>query len=70
MKSVFEGRTNWKEFINIVETDFAGIDDVICDGNAAGRVELFDLNGVRINSAVPGQVVIRRVGNKVEKVIM
>lgn len=45
----------------------AGISDVVADENAP--VEYFNLQGVKINEPAAGQIVIRRQGSKVTKVI-
>lgn len=53
--------------------DIRGDDVITGIGNIGadtiGEPEYFNLQGLRISSPQPGQVVIRRTGNKVEKMI-
>lgn len=67
MKSVVAQTANWKNFINVEEIDFAGVDEVIND--VSDQIEYYDLNGARIGNPQPGQIVIKRTGNKTEKII-
>ena len=49
----------------------SGVEDIAADGEGQGRVEMFNLQGVSVDSenAVPG-VYVRRQGNKVQKVVV
>lgn len=67
-KSAFESASVWKNFTNIVEKDFSGVEEISVDENAP--VEYYDLNGVQITDPKPGQMVIKRQGHKSTKVIM
>lgn len=67
-KSAFESASVWKDFTNIVEKDFSGVEEISVDENAP--VEYYDLNGVQITDPKPGQMVIKRQGHKSTKVIM
>lgn len=58
----FNGKTNTPE----VPT---GINDVTVDG-ADAPVEYFDLQGIRVSNPQPGQMVIRRQGTNVEKILV
>lgn len=58
----FNGKTNTPE----VPT---GINDVTVDG-ADAPVEYFDLQGIRVSNPQAGQMVIRRQGTNVEKIIV
>lgn len=58
----FNGRTATPE----VPT---GINDVTVDGSDA-PVEYFDLQGIRVSNPQPGQMVIRRQGTNVEKILV
>lgn len=66
MKSVIQSSSIWKNFNNITEADIAGIpgltNEIIRD------TEYFDINGLPLTDPVPGQIVIKRTGNKVEKI--
>lgn len=48
----------------------AGISDVIADNDANAPVEYFNLQGMRINEPAAGQLVIRRQGKTVSKLIV
>jgi hypothetical protein len=77
-----ENGTAWKAFpkptsnsglliaaiIPIGENDPSGLDEVIADENAP--VEYFNLQGLRVSDPQPGQMVIRRQGSKVSKIIV
>lgn len=58
----FDGKTNTPE----VPT---GINDVTVDG-ADAPVEYFDLQGIRVSNPQAGQMVIRRQGTNVEKILV
>ena len=49
----------------------SGVEDIAADGEGQGRVEMFNLQGMSVDSenAVPG-VYVRRQGNKVQKVVV
>ena len=55
-------RAEYGDYIN------AGVADVVVDAEAP--VQYFNLQGIRINEPVAGQVVIRRQGNKATKVFV
>lgn len=77
-----ENGTVWKAFpkptsnsglliaaiIPLGENDPSGLDEVIADENAP--VEYFNLQGLRVSDPQPGQMVIRRQGSKVSKIIV
>ncbi len=67
MKSAMEASYLWSNFVNIVEDSDSGIDNILEDLNISP--EYYNLNGMRITNPNPGQTVIRRTGNKYEKVI-
>lgn len=69
MKSVMESKSVWKNFANIVESDLSDVEEVLTDSNDC-EPEYYDMNGMRIDSPRPGQLVIKRTGDKVEKIIM
>ncbi|MDE5656001.1 MAG: hypothetical protein K2I19_02855 [Muribaculaceae bacterium] len=46
----------------------AGVSDII--GVESAEAEYYSLQGVRIDSPRPGEVVIRRIGGKAEKIIV
>lgn len=46
----------------------AGVSDII--GDESAEAEYYSLQGVRIDSPRPGEVVIRRIGGKAEKIIV
>lgn len=66
MKSVMESKYGWQNFKNIIETDLSGVDDISIDSNT----EYYDINGMRLANPLPGQIVIKRSGNKIEKIKM
>lgn len=47
-----------------------GVESVVVENGAAGQVEFFNLQGARISNPAAGQIVIRRQGNDVKKVII
>lgn len=53
-----------------VENPGAGISDVIADSDANAPVEFFNLQGARISNPAAGQLVIRRQGKTVTKVLV
>ncbi|MDE7386892.1 MAG: leucine-rich repeat domain-containing protein [Muribaculaceae bacterium] len=67
-KSAMDGATPWKYFTNKVEYDFAAIDNILQDIHEA-PIEYYDLNGRRILSPDPGQILIRRSGSNSSKII-
>ena len=52
------------------DTDNAGVDDVLANGDANAPVEYYTTSGVRVANPAPGQIVIRRQGSKVSKTIV
>ncbi len=58
-----------KIYLQFSLDDNAGINDVVVD-NENAPVEYFNLQGMRVNEPAAGQFVIRRQGNKVEKIIV
>ncbi len=57
----------WKYFSNIVEYDFSSIDAIQTE-SPNQPVEYYDLNGRRVQSPIPGQLLIRRVGTETSKI--
>lgn len=53
-----------------VEDPDAGLKDVTVDNNSNAPVEFYNIQGMRINEPAAGQLVIRRQGNKVSKLIV
>ncbi len=51
-------------------SDGAGVEDVIVDSNATAPVEYFNLQGMPVATPESGQLLIRRQGSKVSKVII
>ena len=50
---------------------FSGINNIIADDNKVNApVEYYNLQGMRIAAPVEGQLVIKRQGSKVEKLIV
>lgn len=68
MKKVIESTSTWQNFANVKEMDFSGIETVSVNTN--DLPEYFDLNGMRVYAPQPGQILIRRIGNHVEKILM
>lgn len=54
--------------VYVVDPSHVGITDITADENAP--VEFFNLQGMRISEPAAGQVVIRRQGNKVQKMLV
>lgn len=50
--------------------DTTGVDDVIDDMETSAEVEYYNLQGIRVESPVKGQLVIERRGNQLTKVIL
>lgn len=53
-----------------VEDPDAGLKDVTVDNNSNAPIEFYNIQGMRINEPAAGQLVIRRQGNKVSKLIV
>lgn len=53
-----------------IEKAMSGINDVIADSDANAPVEFFNLQGARISNPAAGQLVIRRQGKTVTKVLV
>lgn len=49
--------------------DTTGVDDVIGDTGSSSEVEYYNLQGIRVESPVKGQLVIERRGDKLTKVV-
>lgn len=49
--------------------DLSGIADIEADA-ATGVAEYYNLQGVKVGNPAPGNVYIRRTGDKVEKVML
>jgi hypothetical protein len=60
------GDTNFKIEL---PADYNGVNDVIVDNTSNSAVEYFNLQGVRVNTPAKGQLVIKRQGDKVSKII-
>ncbi len=60
------GDTNFKIEL---PADYNGVNDVIVDNTSNSAVEYFNLQGVRVNNPAKGQLVIKRQGDKVSKII-
>lgn len=54
----------------LVLPESAGVDDIISDSNADAPVEYFNLQGVRVANPAAGQLVIKRQGSEVTKMIV
>ncbi len=67
--SMFGKFKDCKIYLQFSLDDNAGINDVVVD-NENAPVEYFNLQGMRVNEPAAGQFVIRRQGNKVEKIIV
>lgn len=52
------------------KTFSAGVDDIISDSNADAPVEYFNLQGVRVTNPAAGQLIIKRQGSEVTKMIV
>lgn len=66
--STMDDTTPWKYFTYKVEYDFAAINNIFQDILEA-PVEFYDLNGRRILTPAPGQILIRRSGSTSSKII-
>ncbi len=49
--------------------DLSGVDDINADNDDNAPVEYYNLQGMRIDNPTPGQMLIRRCGNKTSKII-
>lgn len=54
----------------LVLPESAGVDDIISDSNADAPVEYFNLQGVRVTNPAAGQLIIKRQGSEVTKMIV
>lgn len=54
----------------LVLPESAGVDDIISDSNADAPVEYFNLQGVRVANPAAGQLVIKRQGSEVTKMVV
>ena len=64
--AVYEGNRQSLPVYATVDREVSGVGAVTVD--ASDEVEYYDLRGFRINSPAPGQIVIRRNGDKIEKI--
>ncbi len=69
-KEAYQSAEYWKDFLNINEKDFSGVEEIEAD-NLSGdiEVEYYNLQGVRINEPTPGLYIVRR-GDKTTKEIV
>ena len=61
----------WDYFTNFIETtDFptSAIDEVSADSMSDAPAEYYNLQGIRVNEPQPGNIYIRRQGNRVSKI--
>lgn len=76
-KESYQSAPFWGNFTNIVEFDPAGIDEVEEDGDAGLPTEYYNLQGVKVATAAPGEqpslapgTYITRRGDKTAKVLI
>jgi len=71
--SVYERVDPWRNFWNIEEYDFSGVDDITIDDYSECPVEIYNLSGNKVGSSKenlsPG-IYIMRQGHKVEKIMI
>ncbi len=71
--SVYERVDPWRNFWNIEEYDFSGVDDITIDDYSECPVEIYNLSGNKVGSSKenlsPG-IYIMRQGRKVEKIMI
>lgn len=60
----------WKRFKNIQPIQTGFIDDTIIDEDSNAPVEYYNLQGIKVLDPHPGQLLIRRQGRKVTKVVI
>lgn len=67
----YQAANIWKQFSKIESAPTSGIGAIV-DNEAAvdGPVEYFNLQGVRISKPATGQIVIKRQGSTVKKMLM
>ena len=65
----YKAANEWKNFTNYVEKKVSGIEGIATDNDGNAAVEYFNLQGVKIANPAAGQVVIRRQGSKITKMI-
>ncbi|MCC8177007.1 MAG: hypothetical protein LUC85_06960 [Bacteroidales bacterium] len=57
-------------YIKVTTTDGSnGVSDIIVDGNANAPVEYYNLQGLRVTNPTAGQLLIRRQGSNVSKIL-
>lgn len=64
------GLGNSNNLFKVVLPESAGVDDIISDSNADAPVEYFNLQGVRVANPAAGQLVIKRQGSEVTKMVV
>ena len=71
--SAYEKVDPWRNFWNIEEYDFSGVDDITIDDYSDCPVEIYNLSGNKVGSSKeslsPG-IYIMRQGRKVEKIMI
>lgn len=67
--NAYKAADEWKNFTNYVEKGVSGIEGIATDNDENAAVEYFNLQGVKIANPAAGQVVIRRQGSKITKMI-
>ena len=63
----------WKNFVNIKEKEFSGIEKVIADNDLDAPVEIYNINGVKAGDSTEGLApgfYIKRQGSKTEKIVI
>lgn len=72
-RSAYEKVDPWRNFWNIEEYDFSGVDDITIDDYSDCPVEIYNLSGNKVGSSKeslsPG-IYIMRQGRKVEKIMI
>lgn len=68
IRAEYGGAYSWKNLGSNVYfiKSTAGVKDILVDSES---VEYFNLQGIKVANPVPGQILIRRIGSKTEKVI-
>lgn len=72
-KEAYRTAKFWKEFVNIVEMDFSGVDNVTDDNNGIYDTEVYNLSGTKVADSVENLaagIYIVRNGNSVQKIIV
>lgn len=71
--NAYEKVDPWRNFWNIEEYDFSGVDDITIDDYSECPVEIYNLSGNKVGSSKenlsPG-IYIMRQGRKVEKIMI